>query len=191
MIDFSTNKYIQNIQIKHLHDIYIYEKQQIKLFSLSSLLNWIKKILVKCWAKLVSFISFVLPIYHKAATGFLFLFFLSNQGYTNKQLSSLADSHITHWFELLYKIPFILYCEHPLDFAKEICSSYFMSLSNSMSILIKKIASQFSSIQIILYIKPGESTEWGFILFLSKLELTSLPSAGPKFPQKYLLLPIS
>ena len=27
MIDFSTNKYIHNIQIKHLHDTFIYEKQ--------------------------------------------------------------------------------------------------------------------------------------------------------------------
>ena len=70
-----------------------------------------------------------------AATGFLFLFSLSNQGHLNKQLS-LADSHITHWFELLYKILLILYSEHPQDFAKEICSSY-----------------------LILYLKPGESTE--------------------------------
>ena len=31
--------------------------------------------------------------------------------YTNKQLPCLADSYITHWFELLYKIPLLLYCE--------------------------------------------------------------------------------
>ena len=40
-------------------------------------------------------------------------------------------------------------------------------------------------------IKPGENTEWGVILFLSKIELTSLPSTGPKFSQDYLLLPFS
>ena len=141
---------------------------------------------------MVSFISFVLPIYHKAATGFLFFSFLSNQGHTNKQLSSLADSHITHWLELLYKIPLILYCEHPQHFCKEICSSYLMPLSNSRPRLIKKIiAWLFSSIQIILYLKTAENTEWGVILFLSKLKLISLPSTGPKFPQKYLLLPFS
>ena len=31
--------------------------------------------------------------------------------YTNKQLPCLADSYITQWFELLDKIPLILYCE--------------------------------------------------------------------------------
>ena len=35
-----------------------------------------------------------------------------------------ADSHINHWFELLYKIPLILYYEHLQHFAKEICSFY-------------------------------------------------------------------
>ena len=35
-------------------------------------------------------------------------------------------------------------------------------------------------------LKPGENTEWGVVLFLSKVELTSLPSTGPKFPQNYL-----
>ena len=135
---------------------------------------------------MVSFISFVLPIYHKAATGFLFLFPLSNQGHTNKQLSSLADSHITHWFELLYKIPLILYCEHLQHFTKEISSSYFMSLPKSRPRLIKKIiAWQYLNNSLTV---PGENSEWGVILFLSKVELTSLPSTGPKFPQNYLLL---
>ena len=63
---------------------------------------------------------------------------LSNQGHTNKQLYSLADSHVTHWFELLYKIPLILYCEHLQHFAKEICGSYFISLPTSSPRLIKK-----------------------------------------------------
>ena len=36
--DLSTNKYIHNMQFKHLHGTYIYEKQQIKLFSSNSLL---------------------------------------------------------------------------------------------------------------------------------------------------------
>ena len=40
-------------------------------------------------------LAFVLPIYHKAATGFLFLSSLfSSQGHTNKQVSSLVDSHV-------------------------------------------------------------------------------------------------
>ena len=36
--------------------------------------------MVKCWAKLVSFISFILPIYHKVAAGFQFLSSLSKPG---------------------------------------------------------------------------------------------------------------
>ena len=39
-------------------------------------------------------LSLVLPIYHTAATGFLFLSSLfSKQGHTNKEVSSLVDSH--------------------------------------------------------------------------------------------------
>ena len=114
---------------------------------------------------------------------------LSNQGHTNKQLYSLADSHVTHWFELLYKIPLILYCEHLQHFTKEISSSYFMSLPKSRPRLIKKIiAWQYLNNSLTV---PGENSEWGVILFLSKVELTSLPSTGPKFPQKYFLLPFS
>ena len=40
--------------------------------------------------------------------------------------------HITHWFELLYKIPLILYREHLQYFTKEISSSNFMSLKKKL-----------------------------------------------------------
>ena len=139
---------------------------------------------------MVPFISFVLPSYHKEATGFLFLSSLfSNQGHTNKELSSLADSHITHWFELVYKTPLILYCEHLQHVTKEISSSYFMSLPKSRSRLIKKIMPwQYLHNSLTA---PGENSEWGVIFFWSKLELTCLPSTGLIFTQKYLLLPFS
>ena len=52
MIDFSTNKYIQNIQIKHLNDTYICLKQQIKLFSLNNLLK--DKLYLKNSCKMLS-----------------------------------------------------------------------------------------------------------------------------------------
>ena len=40
MIDFSANKYVHNIHIKHLRGIFMYEKQQIKGFlSKTSLIN--------------------------------------------------------------------------------------------------------------------------------------------------------
>ena len=42
--------------------------------------------------------SFCSPCYHKAATAFLFLSSLVYQGNRNKQLASLADSCINHWF---------------------------------------------------------------------------------------------
>ena len=145
---------------------------------------------------MVSFISFVLPIstrqaalrqdyYRISIFGFPFL----PLPYKNKQLPCLADSYITHWFELLYKIPLILYCEHLQHFTKEISSSYFMSLPKSRPRLIKKIiAWQYLNNSLTV---PGENSEWGVILFLSKVELTSLPSTGPKFPHNYLLLPFS
>ena len=63
---------------------------------------------------------FCFPYYHKAATGYLFLFSLYYQGHTNKQLAPTDESCITQWFELFYKIPLILYCEHLQHFAKEI-----------------------------------------------------------------------
>ena len=46
--------------------------------------------------------------------------------------------HIAHWFELLYKIPLILYYEHLQHFTKELSSSYFMSLPKSRPRSIKK-----------------------------------------------------
>ena len=61
---------------------------------------------------------FCFPYFHKAGsstTGLLqdFYFCLPffTREETNKQLPCLADSYITHWFELLYKILLILYCE--------------------------------------------------------------------------------
>ena len=62
---------------------------------------------------------FCSPYYHKVAAGFLFFSSFAYQGHTNKQLASLADSFITHWFELFYKIPLILHCEHYQHFAKK------------------------------------------------------------------------
>ena len=72
------------------------------------------KLNLKIFLKMLSQIGLIhifCSPYLPAATGFLFLSSLSNQVLTNKQLSCLADSHKTHWFELLYKIPLILYCK--------------------------------------------------------------------------------
>ena len=139
---------------------------------------------------MVSFISFVLPIYHEAATGFLFLSLLfPNQGHTNKQLSSLVDSHAYNpLFKLLCKIPLILYCEHLQHFTKETSSSYVMPLYLRLGLEKLKIAWQYLNNSLTV---PSENSKWGVILFLSKVELTSLPSTGPIFSQKYLLLPFS
>ena len=130
MIDFSTNKYIHNIKMKHPHSTYIYEKQQIKLFQSNSFLIE-KRLLVKCWAKLVSFISFFLPIFTRQAALpqdyyriSIFAFPFLPGPYRNKQLLYLADSYITHWFELLYKIPLLLYCEDLQQFCQE--NMYFL-----------------------------------------------------------------
>ena len=68
---------------------------------------------------------FCSPCYHKAAIGFSFLSFLVYQGHKNKQLASLVDSCVNHWFALFYEI---LHLQH---IVKEICSSYVMSLPNS------------------------------------------------------------
>ena len=141
MIDFSTNKYKYNIQMKYLHGTYIYEKQQIKLFSSNSLL--IDKLNLKIFRKILSQIG----LFHLFCSPYLpqgsyrtsiCLPFLTKFIQTS---NCLADSHITHWFELLYKIPFILYFKHLQHFAKEICSSYSMSLPKPRPRLIaKKIA---------------------------------------------------
>ena len=58
---------------------------------------------VKWRAKLVSVISFVAPITTKAAAGFFFAF-PCLPGQCKQAISFSADSSITHWFELLYKI---------------------------------------------------------------------------------------
>ena len=88
IIDFSTNRYIHNIKIKHLHGTYIYEKQQIKLFSSNSLL--IDKLNLKITRKMLSQIGshssllfslvYHRQFYHKITTGFPFLSFLFYQG---------------------------------------------------------------------------------------------------------------
>ena len=92
-------------------------------------------------AKLVSFISFVLPIYHKAATGFLFLSsFFYNQDHRNKQVSAVVDSHAYNplvWVAS-QNLPLILYCEHFQHFTKEISSSCFMFQPKYRPRLIKK-----------------------------------------------------
>ena len=136
---------------------------------------------------MVSFISFVLPIYHKAATGFLFLSSLfSNQDHTNKQLQSCIGIWPTG---LLYKIPLILYCEHIQHSTKEMSSSYFMSLPKSRPSLIikkKKIAWQYLNNSLTV---PGENSKWGVILFLSKVELTSLLTLVPYFLKKIYFYP--
>ena len=131
MIDFSTNRYIHNIQIKHLHDVFKYEKQLNKTVFIKQFTDRQIKLNSPNWSH--SSLLFSLFTTRKLATGFQVLSSLSkHQGHTNKQLSSLADSRITHWFELLYNIPIILYCKHLQHFAKEICSSYpcpYLSLS--------------------------------------------------------------
>ena len=74
-----------------------------------------------CQFKLVSFIHlFYCPYYHKAALeDFYFCLSFFTKSHTNQQLASLADSYITHYFKLFWKIPLMLYCEHLQHFAKE------------------------------------------------------------------------
>ena len=71
--------------------------------------------------KMLSYIGiihlFCSPYHHKAATEYLFLSSLTYQGHTSKQLASIADSCITHWLEVFYIIPLILYCEYLQQFA--------------------------------------------------------------------------
>ena len=141
---------------------------------------------------MVSFISFVLPIYHKAARGFLFLSSpFSNQGHTNKQLSSLVDIHACNplvWVALQNPTHIILWISPALYqgnswfvlMSLPTSSSYLMSLPKSRPRLIKNSLT-----------RPGKNSEWEVILFRSKVELTSLPSTGPIFFQKNLLLPFS
>ena len=62
---------------------------------------------------------FCSPYYPKAAARCLFLSSLAYQSHKKKQLTPIADSCITQWFELFYKIPLILYCEHLQHFAKK------------------------------------------------------------------------
>ena len=57
MIDFSTNKYIHNIQIKHVHGSYIYVKRQIKLFLSKTFL--IDKQNQKITSKMLNQIGFI------------------------------------------------------------------------------------------------------------------------------------
>ena len=52
---------------------------------------------------------FYSPYYYKVATGFLLFSSLLTMV---MQLASLADNCLTHWFELFYQIPLILYFEH-------------------------------------------------------------------------------
>ena len=128
--------YIHSIQVKHLHGTYVciwktankmdfierFPNRQIR-----KLKYRIKKLVVKCWTELASFISFFSPFY-KVAAEFWILSFLTYHGHTNKQWASLVDSYMTCWLELFYKISPILYCEHLQHFAKEMCSFYLMSL---------------------------------------------------------------
>ena len=118
------------------------EKQQIKLFLSNSLL--IDKLNLKIYFKMLSQIGLIylfcspyLPQGSYRISIFVCPFFQPGPG---KQASSiqLTVLHISHWFELLYKIPLILYCEHLQHFTKEICSFYFMSLPNSRPRLIEK-----------------------------------------------------
>ena len=119
---------------------------------------------------------------------FLFSSSLTYQGHTNKQLPSLADSCIIHWFKLFYKIPLILYFEHLQDFAKEISSSYFISLPKPKYLHCLKYyhldsfhqCKQFCILNLIRRLHDIK----GIILFLSKVDLASLPGTGFKFSQK-------
>ena len=63
---------------------------------------------------------FCCPYYYKTASYTIFLSSPLYQEHTNKQLVSLADSCITHYFERLCKIPLILYYESiSRDFPEE------------------------------------------------------------------------
>ena len=88
------HQFIKNIQIKHLHDIYIYKKKQIKLFSLENFL--INKLNYKITSKMqsqISLIHFLCSLYYcKVATEILLrlLSSLSYQIHTNIQAISFS-----------------------------------------------------------------------------------------------------
>ena len=104
MIEFSTNKHIHNIQIKHHIYIYIYiyiyiireATNKIKLFSSNGLLidKLNQKISLKMLRQIGLIHLFCSPYLPRGSIGFLFLSSIfSKQDHTNKQLSSLVDSH--------------------------------------------------------------------------------------------------
>ena len=115
-----------------------YEQQQIKLF-IKTFRN--EQIEFKKYQSYVdpnwshSFIFLSLIRQGSQLQGFYFFSFFLYQGHTNQKLASLADSCITHQFELFCKILLILFCQHIQHFAKEIGSSYFMSLAIDTSIV--------------------------------------------------------
>ena len=105
-----------------------YEQQQINLFikTFRNGQSEFKKY-QSYWSH--SFILLSLIRQGSQLQGFYFFSSLLYQGHTNKKLASLDGSCITQQFELFCKILLILFCEHIQHFAKEIGSSYFMSLA--------------------------------------------------------------
>ena len=130
---------------------------------------------------MVSFISFVLLIITRLLHNNIFVF--PYHSHTNKQLASLAESYITQWFQLFYKIPITLYCEHLQHFVKEICGSYFMSLPKSRCLDCWKELQLDSSYQWKQYctVKPGKNTGLYIRNLFFFFELTSLPGTQKIF----------
>ena len=149
MIDFSTNKYIHNTKIKHLHGTYIYEKEQIKLFSSNTLL--IDKLNLKFNRKMLSQIGlihlFCSPFFHEAGsstTGLLQDFYFCLNFFTRaiyKQAISLSSWELYNplvWVALQNPTHIILWNLQQLC-QGNMCTSYFMSLlSLGRSRFIKK-----------------------------------------------------
>ena len=126
------NVYTDQISTLHLHILKAANKT-VFIKKISWQANWIIKLLVKCRSKLVSVISFVVPITtRQLATWFLYLSSCVYQGDTCKKLASLADSCITHWFELFYKSHLYYIANISITLPKKyVYSSYFMSLPES------------------------------------------------------------
>ena len=77
----------------------------------------------------IDFIHFFFPPYnHKAA--FVAVFPCLPEPY-KQAINFSSGSCITRWFDFFYKTLVIFYCEHLQHFAKEIRSSYLMSLPKS------------------------------------------------------------
>ena len=122
---------------------------------------------------------------------YLFLSFLAYQGHTDKQIACIADSCTTHWLELFFKIPLIIYFEHLQHSAKEIRSSYFMFLPKPRYLgqIIQSNSSLTVFIKQYCTLKPDKDTDkdtyMGSFFFCQKLGRQVYLAQVPNFLKNY------